>query len=68
MPIVLGTIVVVIFGFMPDSLMGVMQAAAVPMLTESDRRATDGPRHGEGQPRSAQGTSACSAPATLQNS
>ena len=31
-PIVLGTVVVVIFGLMPDSLMGVMQAAAVPML------------------------------------
>ena len=33
MPIVLGTIVVVIFGIMPASLMSVMQAAAVPMLT-----------------------------------
>jgi NADH-quinone oxidoreductase subunit N len=33
-PIVLGTIVVVIFGIMPDSLMSVMQAAAVPMLTK----------------------------------
>jgi NADH-quinone oxidoreductase subunit N len=32
-PIVLGTIVVVIFGLMPASLMGVMQAAAQPMLT-----------------------------------
>ncbi len=32
-PIVLGTIVVVVFGLMPDSLMSVMQAAAVPMLT-----------------------------------
>ena len=32
-PIVLGTIVVVIFGIAPDSLMSVMQAAAVPMLT-----------------------------------
>ena len=33
-PIVLGTIVVVLFGIMPDSLMSVMQAAAVPMLTK----------------------------------
>ena len=33
-PIVLGTIVVVIFGLMPGSLMSVMQAAAVPMLTQ----------------------------------
>ena len=33
-PIVLGTIVVVVFGIMPDSLMSVMQAAAVPMLTK----------------------------------
>ena len=33
MPIVLGTVVVVIFGLMPASLMSVMQAAAVPMLT-----------------------------------
>jgi NADH-quinone oxidoreductase subunit N len=32
-PIVLGTIVVVLFGIVPDSLMNVMQAAAVPMLT-----------------------------------
>ncbi len=32
-PIVLGTVVVVIFGILPDYLMGVMQAAAVPMLT-----------------------------------
>jgi len=34
LPIVLGTIVVVIFGVMPESLMSVMQAAAVPMLTD----------------------------------
>jgi NADH-quinone oxidoreductase subunit N len=34
LPIVLGTFVVVIFGVMPDSLMSVMQAAAVPMLTD----------------------------------
>jgi hypothetical protein len=33
LPIVVGTIVVVVFGVMPDSLMSVMQAAAVPMLT-----------------------------------
>jgi NADH-quinone oxidoreductase subunit N len=33
-PIVLGTIVVVIFGIMPGSLMSVMQAAAMPMLTD----------------------------------
>jgi NADH-quinone oxidoreductase subunit N len=33
-PIVLGTIVVVIFGISPGSLMSVMQAAAVPMLTK----------------------------------
>jgi len=33
-PIVLGTIVVVIFGVMPGALMNVMQAAAVPMLTD----------------------------------
>jgi NADH-quinone oxidoreductase subunit N len=32
-PIVLGTVVVVIFGLMPASLMSVMQAAALPMLT-----------------------------------
>jgi len=32
-PIVLGTVVVVIFGIVPDYLMGMMQAAAVPMLT-----------------------------------
>ena len=34
-PIVMGTVVVVIFGLMPASLMSVMQAAAVPMLTSS---------------------------------
>jgi len=34
LPIVLGTIVVVIFGILPESLMSVMQAAAVPMLTD----------------------------------
>jgi len=34
LPIVLGTVVVVIFGVMPGSLMSVMQAAAVPMLTD----------------------------------
>ena len=39
LPIVLGTIVVVIFGIMPDSLMSVMQAAAVPMLTDSGPQA-----------------------------
>jgi NADH-quinone oxidoreductase subunit N len=33
MPIVLGTVVVVLFGLMPSSLMNVMQAAAFPMLT-----------------------------------
>jgi NADH-quinone oxidoreductase subunit N len=33
LPIVIGTIVVTLFGLMPDSLIGVMQAAAVPMLT-----------------------------------
>jgi NADH-quinone oxidoreductase subunit N len=33
-PIVLGTIVVVIFGILPQSLMSMMQAAAVPMLTD----------------------------------
>ncbi len=32
-PIVIATIVVVVFGVMPDSLIGMMQAAAVPMLT-----------------------------------
>jgi NADH-quinone oxidoreductase subunit N len=32
-PIVIGTVVVVVFGLMPASLMSVMQAAAVPMLT-----------------------------------
>jgi NADH-quinone oxidoreductase subunit N len=32
-PIVLGAAVVVVFGLMPESLMTVMQAAAVPMLT-----------------------------------
>ncbi len=33
-PIVLGAIVVVIFGVMPGSLMSIMEAAAVPMLTQ----------------------------------
>jgi NADH-quinone oxidoreductase subunit N len=33
LPIVMGTIVVTVFGLMPASLMSVMQAAAVPMLT-----------------------------------
>jgi NADH-quinone oxidoreductase subunit N len=33
-PIVLGTIVVIVFGVMPGSLMSVMQAAAMPMLTD----------------------------------
>ncbi len=32
-PIVIGTVVVVVFGVMPDWLVGMMQAAAVPMLT-----------------------------------
>jgi NADH-quinone oxidoreductase subunit N len=35
LPIVLGTLVVIVFGVMPGSLMSVMQAAAVPMLTDS---------------------------------
>ena len=35
LPIVLGTLMVVIFGLMPDWLLGPMQAAAVPMLTGS---------------------------------
>ena len=34
LPIVLGTVVVLVFGIMPGSLMSVMQAAAVPMLTD----------------------------------
>jgi NADH-quinone oxidoreductase subunit N len=34
LPIVLGTVVVTVFGIMPGSLMSVMQAAAVPMLTD----------------------------------
>jgi NADH-quinone oxidoreductase subunit N len=34
LPIVLGTVVVVVFGIMPGSLLSVMQAAAVPMLTD----------------------------------
>ena len=34
-PIVMGTVVVVIFGLMPVRLASVMQAAAVPMLTSS---------------------------------
>ena len=33
-PILLGTIVVVIFGLLPQSLMSMMRAAAVPMLTD----------------------------------
>ena len=33
-PIVAGTLVVVVFGLVPQWLMGVMQAAAVPMLTQ----------------------------------
>jgi hypothetical protein len=43
LPIVLATIVVVIFGVMPDSLMSVMQAAAVPMLTDPARLPPDNP-------------------------
>ena len=35
MPIVLGTVVVLVFGLMPQSLMSMMQAAAVPMLTKA---------------------------------
>ncbi len=35
LPIVVGTLVVVIFGVMPDWLLGPMQAAAVPMLRGS---------------------------------
>ena len=37
LPIVIGTIVVAIFGLLPDSLIGVMQAASVPMLTTPSR-------------------------------
>jgi NADH-quinone oxidoreductase subunit N len=37
LPIVVGTIVVAIFGLMPDSLIGVMQGASVPMLTSPAR-------------------------------
>jgi NADH-quinone oxidoreductase subunit N len=37
LPIVLGTIVVAVFGLMPESLIGVMQAASVPMLTSPVR-------------------------------
>jgi NADH-quinone oxidoreductase subunit N len=33
LPILAGTLVVIVFGLMPDWLMGVMQAAASPMLT-----------------------------------
>jgi hypothetical protein len=33
-PIALGTVVVVVFGLMPASLMSIMQGAAVPMLTD----------------------------------
>jgi NADH-quinone oxidoreductase subunit N len=33
LPILAGTVVVVVFGVMPDWLMGVMQAGAAPMLT-----------------------------------
>jgi NADH-quinone oxidoreductase subunit N len=36
-PIALGTIVVVLFGVLPDSLMSVMQAGAVTMLTDPVR-------------------------------
>lgn len=35
LPVVLGTLVVVVFGILPDSLITVMRAAAVPMLTAS---------------------------------
>jgi hypothetical protein len=34
LPIVLGTIVVILFGIMPNSLMSMMQAASVTMLTD----------------------------------
>ena len=37
LPIVVGTIVVAVLGLMPESLIGVMQAAAVPMLTSPIR-------------------------------
>jgi NADH-quinone oxidoreductase subunit N len=37
LPIVLGAIVVAVFGLMPESLIGVMQAASVPMLTSPGR-------------------------------
>jgi hypothetical protein len=37
LPIVVGTIVVAIFGLMPDSLIGVLQGASVPMLTSPAR-------------------------------
>jgi NADH-quinone oxidoreductase subunit N len=37
LPIVLGTVVVALFGLLPDSLIGVMQAASVPMLTNPAR-------------------------------
>ena len=42
-PIVVGTVVVVFFGLVPQSLMSVMQAAAVPMLTQPVVCAQDRP-------------------------
>ena len=51
-PIVLGTIVVVIFGILPDYLMGVMQAAAVPMLTSPIAARQDERRVFKAAPRS----------------
>ena len=37
-PIVIGTLVVVVFGFFPNLLMPMMQAASIPMLTRDRRR------------------------------
>jgi NADH-quinone oxidoreductase subunit N len=51
MPIVLGTIVVVLFGIMPQSLMSVMQAAAVPMLTDPVKSPAPIPRASLPPPR-----------------
>jgi hypothetical protein len=49
-PIVIATVVVVVFGIMPDSLMSMMQAAAIPMLTAPGPVAAIGLPSAGGQP------------------
>ena len=51
-PIVLGTVVVVVFGLMPASLMSMMQGAAVPMLTDPAVTPPPDPATAKARPRS----------------